>query len=243
MPRPLVFAHRGASAYEMENTLNAFKKAVELNADGIELDLQITRDDVPVVTHDLDLRRVTGKRRLVTNVSLAEIKRLRVGKPFTRRYLGQEMLTLDELIAWVKENPIALNIELKESFIDNPFVLEIVIKKCAHLPNVHFSSFFLEVLEHAKKINKRIETALIATRKLNWHQLKNLPYIDAIHANKTWYYKTEYLDACLIAKKKCRFYNITGDEEYLENPHTAVVGWITDFPERVLRVQKKNADN
>lgn len=243
MPRPLVFAHRGASACEMENTLKAFNKAIELDADGIELDLQITRDDVPVVTHDLDLRRVTGKRSLVTNVSLAEIKRLRVGRHFTRRYSGQEMMTLDELIAWVEKNPIALNIELKESFIDNPFVLEIVIKKCAHLPNVHFSSFFLEVLEQAKKMNKHIETALIATRKLNWHQLKNLSYIDAIHANKSRYYRPDYLDACLLAKKKCRFYNITGDEKFLENPHKAVVGWITDFPERVRGVQKKNADH
>ncbi|MBK3494065.1 hypothetical protein JFL43_04165 [Viridibacillus sp. YIM B01967] len=140
MLRPLVFAHRGASAFEMENTLKAFIKAIELDADGIELDLQITKDDVPVVTHDLNLRRVTGRRKIVTEVTLKEIKQLRVGKNCFRRCKGQEILTLDELLEWAKDNPIPMNIEFKESFIDNPYVLEKVIKKCAHLPNVHFST-------------------------------------------------------------------------------------------------------
>ncbi|MBK3494066.1 hypothetical protein JFL43_04170 [Viridibacillus sp. YIM B01967] len=103
--------------------------------------------------------------------------------------------------------------------------------------------FYLEVLKQAKEIDRRIETALIATKKLNWHELSDIPFIDTIHANKSRYYKPEYLDACLLASKKCRFYNITGDEEFLVNPHKAVVGWITDYPNKVRAVQEKNADH
>lgn len=60
MANPLIIAHRGASAERPENTLAAFRRAVALEADGIELDVQVTHDGVPVVFHDTSLRRLTG---------------------------------------------------------------------------------------------------------------------------------------------------------------------------------------
>src|SRR5687767_14329580 len=75
---PLIIAHRGASAARPENTLGAFRRALALEADGIELDVQITRDGVPVVFHDSSLRRLTGTSGGIARQTWAELRGLRV---------------------------------------------------------------------------------------------------------------------------------------------------------------------
>ena len=75
---PRIIAHRGASAEKPENTLPAFRRAIARRADGIELDVQVTRDGVPVVFHDDDLRRLTGVRGDLAALTWTELRRLRV---------------------------------------------------------------------------------------------------------------------------------------------------------------------
>lgn len=78
MPRPLVIAHRGASAERPENTLAAFRRALALRVDGIELDVHVTRDGVPVVFHDSSLRRLTGRAGRIESRTWPELAPLRV---------------------------------------------------------------------------------------------------------------------------------------------------------------------
>ncbi len=75
---PLVIAHRGASAEQPENTLPAFRRALALGVDGMELDVHVTRDGVVVVFHDTDLRRLTGSAGRVPRSSWRELRQLRV---------------------------------------------------------------------------------------------------------------------------------------------------------------------
>jgi len=75
---PLIIAHRGASAEQPENTLASFRRALALEADGIELDVQITRDGVPVVFHDATLKRLTGARGRLARKSWPELTALRI---------------------------------------------------------------------------------------------------------------------------------------------------------------------
>jgi glycerophosphoryl diester phosphodiesterase len=76
--KPLVIAHRGASVEKPENTLAAFRRALALEADGIELDVRVTRDGVPVVFHDASLRRLTVSRGSVARRNWRELAGLRV---------------------------------------------------------------------------------------------------------------------------------------------------------------------
>lgn len=78
VPSPLIIAHRGASAEFPENTLASFRRAVARRADGIELDVQVTRDGVPVVFHDDQLRRLTGESGRLVDRTWSELKHLRV---------------------------------------------------------------------------------------------------------------------------------------------------------------------
>ena len=75
---PLIIAHRGASAEKPENTLGAFRRALALRVDGIELDVHVLRDGVPVVFHDTQLRRLTGVRGRLTSRTWPELAKLRV---------------------------------------------------------------------------------------------------------------------------------------------------------------------
>jgi glycerophosphoryl diester phosphodiesterase len=78
VPGPLIIAHRGASAERPENTLGAFRRALALEADGIELDVHVTSDGVPVVFHDATLRRLTGRAGRVSRRTWAQLAPLRV---------------------------------------------------------------------------------------------------------------------------------------------------------------------
>jgi glycerophosphoryl diester phosphodiesterase len=72
-PRPLIIAHRGASAEAPENTLAAFRRGIEARADGVEFDVRLSKDGFPVVVHDADLRRVAGSRDKVGDLTAAEL--------------------------------------------------------------------------------------------------------------------------------------------------------------------------
>ena len=80
MEHTKVWAHRGASGYAMENTLEAFELAVEQGADGVELDVQICKSGELVVIHDETIDRVTSNSGMVKNLTLDELKEYSKGK-------------------------------------------------------------------------------------------------------------------------------------------------------------------
>ncbi|KYG91749.1 glycerophosphodiester phosphodiesterase family protein [Metasolibacillus sp. FSL H7-0170] len=227
-----IYAHRGASAYELENTMEAFRKALKLGANGIELDVQCSKDGQLIVFHDNNIKRLTGINRLVQDCTLAELQNYRLGKRFSRIFSAKRMPLLQDVIKWALIERVALNIELKESLTSNYDAL-IALLKTIELPkNSHFSSFHEQLLIMVKKYRPDIETALLVTKKFDWGKLDSLPHIDAIHAHKK-YYRRSYLKACEYAGKSMRFYSITGKESFITQPHPVVVGWITDYPDIV----------
>lgn len=100
--RPLCIAHRGASEHAVENTLAAFRVAAELGADMWEIDVQLTADGQPVVSHDAALSRIFGREGEIAQLTLAEI-----------RELAPDLPTLDEVIALARELDQALYVEIK----------------------------------------------------------------------------------------------------------------------------------
>lgn len=121
---PLIIGHRGASAVAPENTLSAFARALSAGADGIELDVRLSRDGVPVVIHDATLPRQRLRKRLVGGLSLAKLKQADIGSWFNQRhpdlarveYTKQTIPTLEEVFQLlIKEAPkqFVIYVELK----------------------------------------------------------------------------------------------------------------------------------
>jgi glycerophosphoryl diester phosphodiesterase len=107
-------AHRGASAYEPENTLRAFDQAIEMGATMLELDVHLSRDGHLVVAHDADISRTTDGTGRVTELSLEQIRRFDAG-------LGERVPILDEVIELVRGRA-ELHIELKGQRTPEPVV-------------------------------------------------------------------------------------------------------------------------
>jgi glycerophosphoryl diester phosphodiesterase len=97
MTRPLVVAHRGGSALAPENTLAAFKNAVRLGCEAVELDVLMTRDGHLVAHHDDTLARTAGVPGRVWDLDLADLKRLDVGRWYGADFAGERIATLDEV--------------------------------------------------------------------------------------------------------------------------------------------------
>jgi glycerophosphoryl diester phosphodiesterase len=111
---PLVIAHRGDSAHRPENTLASFASALELGAEIVELDVQLTRDGQMVVIHDATLDRTTSGRGRVLDHTLAEVRAVSAGYPerFGDRYAGERVPTLVEALAFLRGRARVL-VELK----------------------------------------------------------------------------------------------------------------------------------
>jgi glycerophosphoryl diester phosphodiesterase len=124
----LVFAHRGASGYAPENTLEAFRLAMEMGADGFELDVHVTKDGELVVIHDEAVNRTTNGKGLVKDMTLAELKELDACKSM-EAYRGAKIPTLAEVYELVKDTNHIVNVEIKS---DNYFYPEIE-EKCLAL--------------------------------------------------------------------------------------------------------------
>lgn len=109
---PLIIAHRGASGYAPENTLAAFRKAIELGCQMIELDVRLSADEVPVVIHDGTLARTAGDPRRVNQLTVEQLQQLDAGRWFAPECAGERIPTLAEALTAIPE-PMTVNIELK----------------------------------------------------------------------------------------------------------------------------------
>lgn len=232
-----IYAHRGYVKKSRENSLQAMKDAMETPAYGIEFDLQLTKDRVAIVTHDLNMKALIGISAKTDELTLAQI--------LSKKVKGdrQRILQFSELLNWAKQNKVPMNIELKESFINRPIDIEAIVKKTMHLENIHFSSFHADVLQIIKKINPLVEVAFIPTRKFDWSKLSSMEWLNTLHVNKNRYYKQIYFDQAQQTNKKLRFYGITGKEKYLKAPHPTIIGWITDEPIFVAKAQINNKND
>jgi glycerophosphoryl diester phosphodiesterase len=111
---PLMVAHRGAMADAPENTGSAFDKAIACFADGIELDVQITKDGVPVLYHDTSLKKINGVPKPVSEFTHRELSQLDWGGWFSSKYEGEPLLTLENLLSRYADRT-RLFIEIKDS--------------------------------------------------------------------------------------------------------------------------------
>ena len=109
-----LYAHRGASAEAPENTLVAFRRALEVGADGVELDVHLSADSVPVVIHDDTLDRTTDGSGPVAAQSEASLARLDAGVWFAPEFTGEELPTLEAALCLLT-GQLRLNVEIKDA--------------------------------------------------------------------------------------------------------------------------------
>lgn len=118
------FAHRGYSGKYPENTMLAFRKAVEAGVDGIELDVQLTKDGEIVIIHDETIDRTTDGKGRVCDYTLAELRAFDASSIFAGQFGHNPIPTLREYLELVKDEPLVTNIELKTGVYEYPGIEE-----------------------------------------------------------------------------------------------------------------------
>lgn len=158
-----ITAHRGSSIKYPENTMLAFVGALNEQANWIELDVQETKDDVLVVSHDNNLKRTTGKDINITDMNYDEIKEIDVGSYLNSNYPISYIPRLEDVIKWASSNNMKVNIELKPNGMENDLEEKVIalIKKYNFEDNCVVASGKYEVLEKVKEIDDDIKTAYV----------------------------------------------------------------------------------
>nr|WP_239585440.1 glycerophosphodiester phosphodiesterase family protein [Amphibacillus cookii] len=177
----MIIAHRGASFYRPENSFSAFKFANQLGADGIETDVHLTKDNIPVLIHDETIDRVTINSGYVHQYTYKDLKELDIGSWFDPQYHDERILSLSELLEWLSTTNLLLNIELKTNKIAYEGIEKIVSKQIDQFnlrDRVIFSSFNKASLEKLKVMNKNNKVSLL-TSHLNRPIMKELMALKA----------------------------------------------------------------
>jgi len=172
-------AHRGASSLAPENTFAAFDKAMEVGTDGIEFDVQLSKDRVPVIIHDENLERTTSGRGSVKEFTLSELKKLDAGSWFAPTYCTAKIPSLDELCERYRDSKLIFNIELKNLHYPYPGLEESVLQciKRHRLDNrVIISSFNHNSLVTCHKLDPSIRTGLLYLEDMEepWNYARSL---------------------------------------------------------------------
>ncbi|MBO8157062.1 MAG: glycerophosphodiester phosphodiesterase [Bacillaceae bacterium] len=236
----LIFAHRGSSATHPENTLSSFQAAHELGADGIELDVQLTNDHVPVVIHDLTVNRTTNGKGQVKDYTFSELQSLDAGSWFDSKWKGERIPSLEEVLDWMKDTSLLLNIELKDGFPRFPELEKNVISLVRRFgieDRVTLSSFNHYSLVEAKRLAPDMETAVLFMEGLYepWDYARRIgasalhPYLPAA--------VPELINGALKRKMPVRVFTVN-DEDLMKKFFEAGCSIFTDDPGRAVQLRR-----
>lgn len=231
----LNIAHRGFKGAYPENTMLAFKKAIETGADGIEFDVHLTKDGELVIIHDETLERTTDGKGLVKDKTLRELKKLNASKGILSCEV-QTIPTLREYFDFAKNKDIITNIELKTSII----TYEGIEKKVYDLINEYgmkdkiiISSFNHNSLIRIKEIDREIKCGVLESSRLYkpWEYVKNMG-MDYFHPLNFTVNK-EIAEKFLENNIGLNIWFGKADYDFSKCLDLNPTGLITDFPDRV----------
>ncbi|MDE7062167.1 MAG: hypothetical protein K2O73_02855, partial [Lachnospiraceae bacterium] len=157
---PEVVAHRGYSSVFPENTLVSFAGAMDIGADYIELDGQLTKDGQVVIFHDNDLKRITGAEGAVSDYTFEELSALDAGSWFSPSFAGERIPSLKDALELISTSDCKVYLELKDIGEVAGFeeaVLE-VVQQCNMKERCVFASFRYSYLERFKELDAGLQT-------------------------------------------------------------------------------------
>jgi glycerophosphoryl diester phosphodiesterase len=231
--RPRVIGHRGASGTTPENTLVAFRRAEELGADMVELDVQRTRDGEVVVIHDFTLDRTTDGTGRVGEHTLVELARLDAGSWFGARFRGERIPTLGQVLDAIA---LPVNVELKpvgdEGLEEQALA---VVTRAGALDRVVFSSFVADALVRLRALSREAALAVLWEH----HPLPEAVRLaEGVHATALHLRNDaatpDALALLASAGLPVRVWTVNDPDEFARLAGADVDGVFTDHPERFL---------
>ncbi|MDD3217625.1 MAG: glycerophosphodiester phosphodiesterase [Lachnospiraceae bacterium] len=235
-----IWAHRGASGYAPENTLPAFELAEKQGADGIELDVQLTKDGEVVVIHDEKIDRVCAKKGLVKDYTLQELKEFSFHNHMAE-YAGVQIPTLREVYEQVKPTSLCVNVELKTGIFFYEGLEEKVLE-IAHEygmeTRVWYSSFNHETLIRLKGLDSSVKTGMLyADGIVDAVNYAKKVGVDAMHpALYNLQYKG-FLDSCKKENMPIHVWTVNEEADMERLVEQGIEAIITNYPDKACAVR------
>ena len=237
-----IIAHRGAAAVCPENTISAFKRAIEMGSDAIETDVQMTKDGHLILIHDEKLERTTNGKGWVKEYTLEEIKRLDAGGWFNNSFTGETIPTVEELFNLISNTNLWVNIEIKAGFVLYPGIEQALVSKIKEYnmeDKVIISSFNHYSIDLIRKISPELETAILYVAGLYepWDYAKGIG-ARFLHPFKEAVYQ-EMVTGAHQRGMGVHPYTIDKEEEMIALIKMGVDGIITNVPDNLIALLKR----
>lgn len=245
-----IIAHRGASAYYPENTMAAFQGAIDMEADMVELDVQLTSDNEVVVFHDEKISRCTNGRGRIAGYSYAELKKLDAGSWFDEKFAGARVPALRDVLDLCKAR-IAVNIEIKTEAVTD-IISGGIEEKCLRMvdqvgmrEHVVFSSFDPRALSHLRQIDHQAPVAVLFEKKYYGSMLPS-QMIEWLGADAFNCSRRELGRKWLADLKHhgipVNVYTVNDEKNMNRLLFLGVDGMFTNYPDVLKRVQRAMSD-
>ncbi len=241
MPHPQIYAHRGFSQRYPENTLLAFEQAAQAGADGIEFDIHLAADGVPVVVHDLPLGRTVKGSGLVTEFRSDQLAAMDAGTHKGAEFVGVGVPSLRQVFEWSRGNRLMMNVEIKagpKAYVGLEAVVLDLVREFDLFDRVVVSAFDHHVLVRLRELEPRIETAILIAGTL----VRPWDYLAGIGASGLHFHAACPIPAEDIAELQRRGIALrvwtVNDPAHLQ--HFMAQGMdavITDCPDRALQLR------
>ena len=237
---PVVTAHRGYSAAAPENTLPAFQLAIDQGCEWAELDVQMTRDGVVMVTHDTSLRRCTGRNENIYDLTYNEVRKLDAGRWFGQKYTGTRIPTLEEVLDQCKGR-IQLNIEIKPNAATPELEAETIriIYEKGFEHDCVITSQSYDTLCKVKELAPEIQTGYILA--LGVGSYYDLPAADFFSVEST-FITPGMVQQIHLRGKTISAWTVNRQEDASDLLSLGVDDIITDKPEMVQQLMNADAD-
>ncbi|MDT3766960.1 glycerophosphoryl diester phosphodiesterase [Gleimia hominis] len=144
----IVFAHRGLNSQAPENTMAAFRKAVECGARWIETDVDIIADGTPIICHDTQLDRTTNRGGTYYEISSQDLNTIDAGTWYDPQYAGERLPKLAQLVDYMNETGLNANIEIKSNEQGRERTLKLIDTVIEHLERVKKSKIIISCFNH-----------------------------------------------------------------------------------------------
>jgi len=234
----VITAHRGAKAVAPENTMAAFRAAMDAGADFAELDVQHTKDREVVVLHDADFMRMGDDPRRLADLTAAEVATIDIGRKRGPQFAGEHAPTLAEVIDLVRGR-MKINIELKYDVPDPglaPAVVELLRRK-DFIDQVVITSLDYGALKQVKSLEPRLRTGHIVTAAVGDVLRTEADFLSLNSAKAT----TSLVRRARAAGKDVAVWTVNDPEVMLRMIERGVDNIITDDPALLVRVMRERA--
>lgn len=237
---PIVTAHRGFSAAAPENTLPAFQLAIDQGCERAELDVQMTKDGVVMVTHDTNMRRCTGRNQNIYDLTYDEVRKLDAGRWFGKKYAGTKVPTLAEVLDLCK-GKIELNIEIKPNAATPELEAETlrIIREKGFENNCVITSQSYETLCKVKELAPEIPTGYILA--LGVGSYYDLPAADFFSVEST-FITSGMVQQVHLRGKTVSAWTVNREEDASDLLSLGVDDIITDKPGMVQQLMAEDSD-